>query len=323
MNATNGSARLEIIRPIPAGAEIFVSYGAEYWRSARATTHSTTGIPDWEWDLSDPFDFMCRPVPGPSAAPLCRSLRACLGHFLNNSLSVVLKPLPLWTSFPVPAERPRRTVNFWQLALDDLATPPSSVSVAPSTPLPTPTSLPTPTLPTIEIAPPPVFCEVNVGPVSPNCSECIPEVFICPAHLKPCGGSVEFNCFFCDRAICWEHLYCPCSAAAARRQEVLLWGRLGRFAPPEVRGSVSARAPPPDLRPVVPHPRDLRWILDEPSLSTVPACPVVPSVVSCPVVPLVLPRPIHATSSVAVVPSPARARPNVLVSAFPRLSAAL
>jgi len=44
-----------VTRPVCAGDEIFVSYGADYWRKSRDHSHVTTGVPDWEWDVSDPF----------------------------------------------------------------------------------------------------------------------------------------------------------------------------------------------------------------------------------------------------------------------------
>jgi hypothetical protein len=58
----NQSARLEITRRVAAGGEIFVSY-ADYWRSASATSYSTSNIPEWEWDLSDPFTSVLSSVP--------------------------------------------------------------------------------------------------------------------------------------------------------------------------------------------------------------------------------------------------------------------
>jgi len=54
-HAASKSARLEGTRPIKAGEEIFVSYGAEYWHYAAKSPHFTVDVPDWEWDLSDPF----------------------------------------------------------------------------------------------------------------------------------------------------------------------------------------------------------------------------------------------------------------------------
>src|ERR1700734_2202553 len=55
------SARLETIEKVKAGDEIFVSYGDDYWKDAAKSSHFTVDVPDWEWDLSDPF--------APAAAP--------------------------------------------------------------------------------------------------------------------------------------------------------------------------------------------------------------------------------------------------------------
>ena len=46
---------METSLPIQAGGEIFVSYGPDYWRGAHSSSHSTSLVPVWEWDLSDPF----------------------------------------------------------------------------------------------------------------------------------------------------------------------------------------------------------------------------------------------------------------------------
>ena len=64
---------MEVIRSIPPGGEIFVSYGDEYWKDAHSTTHCTLDIPDWEWDMSDPFaptSDATAPVPSPVLAPI-------------------------------------------------------------------------------------------------------------------------------------------------------------------------------------------------------------------------------------------------------------
>src|SRR3954469_19414626 len=58
VNPSKRTARLEVTRRIKAGGEIFVSYGTDYWKNAHSTSHSTTNIPDWEWDTSDPFPFV-------------------------------------------------------------------------------------------------------------------------------------------------------------------------------------------------------------------------------------------------------------------------
>jgi hypothetical protein len=55
------SARLETIEKVKAGDEIFVSYGDDYWNDAANAPHFTVDIPDWEWDLSDPFAPVAAP----------------------------------------------------------------------------------------------------------------------------------------------------------------------------------------------------------------------------------------------------------------------
>ena len=55
INVRTQSARIETSRAIEAGGEIFISYGPNYWKHARSIIHSTSIIPEWEWDLSDPF----------------------------------------------------------------------------------------------------------------------------------------------------------------------------------------------------------------------------------------------------------------------------
>ena len=73
-HAASKSARLEVIRPILAGDEIFVSYGDEYWPYVAKTQHFTVDIPDWEWDVSDPFAGP--PLPA-VPAPMPPSFRRC------------------------------------------------------------------------------------------------------------------------------------------------------------------------------------------------------------------------------------------------------
>ena len=66
------SARLEVSRRIEAGEEVFVSYGTEYWKHAQSTFHETSDVPDWEWDLSDPFaPASALLVPVPALVPVC------------------------------------------------------------------------------------------------------------------------------------------------------------------------------------------------------------------------------------------------------------
>ena len=56
------SARLEVSEKLKAGDEIFVDYGEDYWEDAKKSSHFTVDIPDWEWDVFDPF----APVSPPS-----------------------------------------------------------------------------------------------------------------------------------------------------------------------------------------------------------------------------------------------------------------
>ena len=66
IDARSGSARLVTTRCIKAGEEIFVPYGRNYWVAARSCSHSTDGIPDWEWDMSDPFAPVSPPLIPPT-----------------------------------------------------------------------------------------------------------------------------------------------------------------------------------------------------------------------------------------------------------------
>jgi len=42
-NFVGRSARLEVTRPIPKGGEIFVGYGAEYWRGISSMSYALWG----------------------------------------------------------------------------------------------------------------------------------------------------------------------------------------------------------------------------------------------------------------------------------------
>ena len=164
LNPGSRSARIEVTRPIEAGGEIFVSYGAEYWKNARSSFHSTSDVPDWEWDLSDPF--------ASSSIPPCSS---CLpSSFISPSI-VDFDPVV----FSGPAVR---------------------------APVLGPVRLPPPE----EVFPPPLSaCEVHVGPAVLGCFDCIPGLFVCPAHFSPCGGLSLLCCNFCLKALCLKHFYCP------------------------------------------------------------------------------------------------------------------
>ena len=75
------TARIEVTRRIVAGGEIFISYGPNYWRYARSTTHTTSNIPAWEWDISNPF---APPTTTTSAQPdVTPVLQAGTGLFLD------------------------------------------------------------------------------------------------------------------------------------------------------------------------------------------------------------------------------------------------
>jgi len=54
-DSRSGTARLEATRRIRADEEILLSYGRDYWQGARSSSHSTVDVPEWAWDLSDPF----------------------------------------------------------------------------------------------------------------------------------------------------------------------------------------------------------------------------------------------------------------------------
>ena len=68
-----------------------------------------------------------------------------------------------------------------------------------------------------EVPPPPTFCEVNVAPSALRCPECVPGLFVCPAHLVACGAECFICCNFCLKVLCFNHMYCPCVEAVARR----------------------------------------------------------------------------------------------------------
>ena len=139
VDTNKGTARLEITRPVRAGGEIFVSYGPSYWKFARLSSHSTNDVPEWEWDLSDPFMpnlSVPRVLPvAVSVAPAQNSVAVtlrvphCRSYNLQNRLSLFLKrplllpklkssPLWSWPSFPlISIPKSRRSVEFWQSTL--------------------------------------------------------------------------------------------------------------------------------------------------------------------------------------------------------------
>ena len=148
MSARTRSARIVLTRRVRAGEEIFVSYGPEFWRGSHFTAHSTSNIPDWEWDISNPFasvpSSLSVPVlAGPADLPTtstavgtflqaaaavlqCRSwrLRSNISNFFSNPFSVV--SVTLLTSFPLPESRPKRVVDFWRSHIAP-SSPPSPI----------------------------------------------------------------------------------------------------------------------------------------------------------------------------------------------------
>ena len=142
-NARSGSARIEITRRVRAGDEIFVSYGSEYWKGSYSSTHSTDGVPDWEWDLTDPFTSVSRSLSGftgpgrPATGPWSvrtidqavlrfrsRSLINQLNNFLKDSSSAVQS---IQSQTPIFPSEPRRffprsvwSIDFWRYAYDDV-----------------------------------------------------------------------------------------------------------------------------------------------------------------------------------------------------------
>ena len=207
VNPRSQSARIEVTRRIEAGGEIFLAYGADYWRHAHSTTHSTSVVPDWEWDLSNPFSSI-------TSAPT-----SSLPHSLSfSSLPVVLSPPRFLPSSVDPVPVPPSL--FYRI--------PAPVSAVDSTP-----DRPRVPVPAVGSSrddddwPPPLStCEVHVGLPALACLECIPGLVVCPSHLSPCGGVSLLCCTFCLKVLCLKHMYCPCSEAIERRRQVALFRRL-------------------------------------------------------------------------------------------------
>ena len=44
----------------------FLFHTPDYWKNSQSTTHTTVNVPEWEWDLSDPFSVPASPVVPPS-----------------------------------------------------------------------------------------------------------------------------------------------------------------------------------------------------------------------------------------------------------------
>src|ERR1700710_2660447 len=65
-------------------------------------------------------------------------------------------------------------------------------------------------VPDPEIPPPPSFCEVNVAPSTVRCLSCVPDLYVCPAHLVACGAESFICCSFCLKVLCFHHMYSLC-----------------------------------------------------------------------------------------------------------------
>ena len=91
----------------------------------------------------------------------------------------------------------------------------------------------------------PSTCEVNVARPPKRCMSCVPDLYVCPAHLIACGAMCFICCNFCLQVLCLKHMYCPCAAAVARRAWVpsnFMSSQSGRAAPS--MSSHSGRASP-------------------------------------------------------------------------------
>ena len=97
--APTKSARIEVVRHINAGDEIFAGYGAEYWRHAGAP-HSTVDVPDWEWDLSDPFAAPLPPVPAPLAPVVVPVAPVVSSPAMSPAVPVAVVSVPDFVPFP-------------------------------------------------------------------------------------------------------------------------------------------------------------------------------------------------------------------------------
>ena len=151
-------------------------------------------------------------------------------------------PLWTWSSFPPTRSKPRRSVEFWQLTLINSAPSkvPAPVSDDPANMVvfcfvddwPTEKSRSVELLcskkpPPVESPPPPTFCEIHVGAEIRDCAECVPGLFVCPAHVVACGGEALICCFFCWRVLCNRHAHCPCADAIGRRRDVAMAKKYG------------------------------------------------------------------------------------------------
>jgi hypothetical protein len=173
------SARIEVTRSVRAGGEIFVSYGAEYWKDAHTISHSTSDIPEWEWDLSDPFA-----CPSPSSVgPLLVSSGAgplSVGPAASDAVGPGVPPL---SSGCVPA--------------------PGGVCVCPGpvlAPAVPPVALATLRAVAETFPPPPSYCEVHLSaPRFPAAWSVSPASSSALLTLLPAVGSASSVALFVSR----------------------------------------------------------------------------------------------------------------------------
>ena len=79
-------------------------------------------------------------------------------------------------------------------------------------------------------------CEFHVGELH-KCSECVPGLLVCQAHLVACKGLSAGICPQCQRVLCAKHLECFCSESKLWREEE------------KVRRNPKTSAPPSGFRP--------------------------------------------------------------------------
>ena len=107
---------METLRRVRAGEEIFVSYGTDYWPHARAMSHSTADVPEWEWDLSDPFAVSAPVLHGPTASAVPDAPPA-------PPVAVSVSASPVSAPIAAPSTAPA------SVAPDEIMPPPSKCEV--------------------------------------------------------------------------------------------------------------------------------------------------------------------------------------------------
>ena len=97
----------------------------------------------------------------------------------------------------------------------------------------------------------PMTCEFHVGELH-KCSECVPGLLVCQAHLVACKGLSAGICPQCQRVLCVKHLDCFCSESKLWREEEKVRRNSKTSAPPSgfSRPGPSLLAFPPLVAPV-------------------------------------------------------------------------